>query len=57
MTRLPTIKEKMGLPENRDLDVVLEPVIVEKIKKKEKIKIKKVGMSSRVDPNNLTYYN
>ncbi len=57
MSRLPTVKEKMGLPKDREPEILLEPIIIEKIKKKEKIKIKKVGMSSRVDPNNLTYYN
>ena len=57
MSRLPTVKEKMGLPENRDLEVILEPVIVKKIIKKEKIISKKADMDSRVDPHNLTYYN
>lgn len=57
MSRLPTIKEKMGLPEHRDLEIPLEPIIVKKIIKKGKINTKKAVMSSRVDPNNLTYYN
>lgn len=56
--RIPTIKEKIGVPEHRAID--LQPFIdttdSEKIYKI-RVRVKKKGMTSNVDPNNLTYYN
>ncbi len=55
---LPTIKEKIGVPENRAVDLTL-PVDATNSEKiyKIKVKIKKSDLKSKINPDNLTYYN